>query len=120
MLKYYHIIFSFNCFSQVTVVLKEIPKNTPKEASIYISGDFEGWTGGNEKHKLKRNNSSYSITLPKKGESVLFKFTLGSWKTAESNTVGESLDNRSYNFTSKHDTIYYNVQGWSHLFEVKL
>ena len=113
------IIFSFNCFSQVTIVLKEIPKNTPKEASIYISGDFEGWTGGNEKYRLKRNNSSYSITLPKKGESILFKFTLGSWKTAESNTVGESLDNRSYNFTSKHDTIYYNVQGWSHLFDAK-
>jgi alpha-glucosidase (family GH31 glycosyl hydrolase) len=113
------LIFSFNCLSQVTIVLKDIPKDTPKEPSIFISGDFEGWTGGNEKYALKRKNNIYSITLPKKDQSILFKFTLGSWKTAESNKVGESLDNRSHKFSKKHDTIYLNIQGWSHLFDSK-
>tara|TARA_R110002126_G_scaffold291415_2_gene452234 strand:+ start:736 stop:4221 length:3486 start_codon:yes stop_codon:yes gene_type:complete len=113
------LFFSVHLFSQVTIIVKDVPKDTPKEASIYISGDFEGWTGGNEKYKLKKNNNIYSITLPKKDESILFKFTLGSWKTAESNTVGESLDNRSHNFTKKHDTIHFSIQGWSHLFDSK-
>ncbi len=113
------IFYSLSSSAQVTIVVNELPKDTPKGASIYVSGDFEGWTGGNEKYILEKKNDFYSITLPKKDVSILFKFTLGSWKTAESNKVGESLDNRSHTFTKKHDTVYYKIQGWSHLFDAK-
>ena len=108
---------NFTLSAQVTIVVSEVPKQTPTNAVIYVSGDFEGWTGGNEKYKLKKNKQGYSITIPKKEQSILFKFTLGSWKTAESNKVGESLDNRSYTFTKKKDTVYYKIEGWSHLFD---
>ena len=116
---YIGFLFLQNIFAQVTIVVNELPKNTPKNASIYISGNFEGWTGGNEKYKLEKNDNRYSITIPKKDESILFKFTLGSWKTAESNKVGESIDNRTHSFTKKYDSVYYNIQGWSHLFDLK-
>ena len=63
------LIFSFNLFGQVTIVIKELPKETPKDASIYISGDFENWSGGQEKYKLKLVENKYKITLTKKENS---------------------------------------------------
>ena len=106
-----------NIFGQVVFVVNNLPENTPKNASIYISGGFEGWSGGSEKYKLKEKNGIYSIKLPKKDESISFKFTLGSWKTAESNKTGKSLDNRTYSFSKKQDTVYVIIKGWSHLFD---
>ncbi len=111
------LIFSYSLFSQVTIVVKELPKGTPKDASIYISGDFENWSGGQEKYKLKLVNNEYLITLPEKENSILFKFTLGNWKTAESTNKGEALDNRNYVFKKKNDTLNVKIEGWIHLFD---
>ena len=113
------LIFSSSIFSQVTIVVKELPKETPTNASIFISGDFEGWSGGLKKHQLKLINGFYSITLPKKAESMLFKFTQGSWKTVESDNTGGSLDNRSYTFNKNNDTLNVKIAGWIHLFDQK-
>ena len=45
--------------SQVTFLLDEIQVNTPDSASVYISGDFEGWTGGQEKYVLSKKNNTF-------------------------------------------------------------
>ena len=99
------LFLGFSLFGQVTIVVNELPKETPKDASIFISGDFEGWTGGNKKFQLKQKDGVYSITLPQKEDSILFKFTQGTWETAESNAQGKSIDNRIYKFTKPHDTL---------------
>ena len=49
--------------SQVTFVLDELPVNTPNNTSVFISGDFEGWTGGQEKYLLSKKNNSFFIAL---------------------------------------------------------
>ncbi len=49
-----------NLYSQVTFVVN----NTSKNTSICISGDFEGWTGGKEKYRLKSIDHKYFITIP--------------------------------------------------------
>ena len=113
------LVFSIHLFAQVTIVVKELPKETPKDASIYISGDFENWSGGQEKYQLKLVNGFYTITLPEYENSILFKFTQGNWKTAESTNQGVALDNRSHVYDKKNDTIYLKIKGWIHLFDAK-
>ena len=113
------LFFSISFFAQVTVVVKELPKETPKDASIFISGDFEGWSGGLKDYKLNKVNGYHTITLPKKSDNILFKFTQGSWKTVESDNTGGSTDNRSYTFKKTKDTIYVKIAGWIHLFDQK-
>lgn len=48
-------ILSFLLFqiasAQVTIIIEELPKDTPKEATIFISGDFEGWSGGHKDYQ---------------------------------------------------------------------
>ena len=102
-----------NLFCQVTFVIENLPKSTPKNTSIYISGDFEGWTGGQEKYKLQRNSNSYSITLPKQNETIHFKFTQGSWSTVETDKNGNDLKNRNYTFNKVNDTVKIDIPSWS-------
>jgi len=106
------ILFIQNTFGQVTFVV-EVPENTPENTAIYISGDFEGWTGGQEDYQLKLKNNKYYITLPKKKESINFKFTKGSWKTVETNLDGSNIENRTYNFSKENDTIQLQINGWN-------
>lgn len=119
----YLFIFSLFCFStlfsQVTIIVDELPEGTAKDTPIYISGDFEGWTGGNKKYKLKQNDGVYSITIPKKSNNLIFKFTQGTWKSAECNAKGKSIDNRIYNFNKSSDTLKVKIAGWSHLFSAE-
>ena len=106
----------FTFFGQVTIIVNELPEGTAKDTPIFISGDFEGWTGGNKKFQLQNKNGVYSITLPQKEDAILFKFTQGTWKTAESDTQGKSIDNRIHKFTKPNDTLKVKILGWSHLF----
>ncbi len=107
-------IFVFqSTFSQVTFVVENLPENTPKNTTIYISGDFEGWTGGQEKYKLSQKNNRYSITLPKQSKSIDFKFTQGSWNSVEVGINGNSIDNRIYTFKRKNDTVKITILNWT-------
>ena len=38
-------------WAQVTFVVNQLPENHDYTKPIYISGDFEGWSGGNETYK---------------------------------------------------------------------
>lgn len=99
-------------YSQVTFLVNSIPKKTSENESIYISGDFEGWTGGQEKYKLSRINNIYSITLPDKTSSINFKFTKGSWATVETDIEGNNIDNRTYIYNHKNDTVTIKILNW--------
>ena len=48
-----------------------------------LSGDFEGWTGGQDAYRLKQYNGQYAITLYQSEETIHFKFTRGSWDSVE-------------------------------------
>ncbi|NNC51238.1 MAG: hypothetical protein HKO01_11965, partial [Flaviramulus sp.] len=92
------VLVFYSGFAQVTFVVDKIPKETPKDASIFISGDFEGWTGGQEKYQLKKQDSVYMITLPKISGPIQFKFSQGSWETVECDNKGLTIENRNYVF----------------------
>lgn len=112
-------LLSWSLSAQVTLVIKELPKNTPKDASIYVSGDFEGWSGGKKEYQLQHDQEGYWITLPKELKQIQFKFTQGSWISVECDTSGSSIDNRSYTFEKPNDTLQIKIAGWDHLFDKK-
>jgi len=114
------LLFNFQLASgQVTIIVQDVPDETPKNASIYISGNFDGWTGGNKKYKLQQQNGSYSITLPKQEQGLLFKFTQGSWDSVECTNKGLAVENRNYKFSKPKDTLKAKIAGWTNLFDFK-
>ncbi len=119
-LKFITSLFVFLCMhgitAQVTIVVNKLPEDTPDNAPIFVSGDFEDWTGGQEQYQLQQVNGMYQITMPKT-ESLLFKFTQGSWQSVECNKKGEAIDNRTYRSSKETDTIYAEIEGWTHLFD---
>jgi alpha-glucosidase len=99
-------------FSQVTFIVEALPENTSENASIFISGDFEAWTGGQEEYKLIQNKKSYAITLPIQTGEINFKFTQGSWNTVETDMTGNNIDNRTYIFGETKDTVMIKIANW--------
>jgi len=107
------IIISHVSFGQVTFVINELPETHDFNQDVYISGNFEGWTGGNDAYKLSKLDNQYSITLPKKKScNVLFKFTMGSWETEELDAKGDKIDNRNYTCKDEPETVYVTIDNW--------
>jgi alpha-glucosidase len=100
-------------YAQVTFILNKLPENTPKNTQVYISGEFEGWTGGQEKYRLEKKDDHYQITLPENNQDIQFKFTMGSWESVETDRSGNNIDNRNYTFKSYHEKIYIKISGWN-------
>ncbi|MFK7782997.1 TIM-barrel domain-containing protein [Psychroserpens sp.] len=112
------LLFGFNLMAQVTIVVDELPEETPKDASIFISGGFEDWTGGQDKYKLQLKEGKHQITL-QTSENLLFKFTQGSWQSVECNNKGEAIDNRNHIFKKANDTMHVKIAGWSNSFDIQ-
>ena len=104
----------FHCsFSQVTFVLEDLPKQTAPNAQIFISGDFEGWSGGKDPYKAEKVHDAYHITLSKRTGSIQYKFTLGSWDTVETDSDGKNISNRIYTFNKDNDTVKVSIANWN-------
>lgn len=101
-----------NLIGQVTFAVVDVPENTPKNATIYISGDFEGWTGGNKAYKLTKKDNGFFITIPKNEQPISFKFTQGTWDTVERDNKGNQIDNRNYKFKKENDTVAITIASW--------
>lgn len=97
----------------VTFVLNGFPDGHNFEDQIYISGDFEGWSGGREQFKLKQEDSSYFISISNYRETINFKFTKGNWDLVECKPNGNPIENRTYAFNKLNDTILVTVSNWN-------
>jgi len=98
------------CSAQVTFVIEQFPKNTD---SIYISGDFENWSGGQEEYQLKQHKYHFFITLPEQKGTIKFKFTNGSWQTVETDKEYNQIENRQYTFNRPNDTVKIEIKNWN-------
>lgn len=103
-------------WSQITIVVKNIPSNTPENAKIYLAGNINSWNPGDTNYALQAlENKTYSITIPERSSTLEFKFTRGSWPTAEGNAIGSFLPNRVLNFTGSPQTIEVSIASWEDL-----
>ncbi|MGR3810374.1 helix-turn-helix domain-containing protein [Jiulongibacter sp. NS-SX5] len=83
--------------AQVTIDLKlQVPLLIENEG-IYFASDFNDWNSGDPDYKLRKvNDSTYSIYLENAPRYFEYKFTQGSWTTAEGTPAGEPFPNRIY------------------------
>jgi len=103
---------------QMTVtIIVTVPFNTPSRDIIYIATDAANWVpNGVRMAPLSGNRWTATFTLGK-GSSLKYKYTRGSWGTAEANRSGIEIPNRSLNIAKTGDTQEFEdvVVRWSDL-----
>jgi AraC-like DNA-binding protein len=100
------------------IVVKNLPENTPKDAKIYLTGNFNNWELDNDFYELKKNQSgTYNVQFVTELSKIEFKFTRGSWETVESKASGKARPNhviyRNSAFNEK--ATYLDIDGWEDL-----
>lgn len=97
------------------IVVEKIPENTPKDASIYVSGNFNNWNASDEKYRLKRQGDGTFRTIIYSDLARLeYKFTRGSWEAVEGRETGKARPNRVFNRSNNTDlkTIQVTIESW--------
>ena len=76
-------------------VITEIPANTPKDATLYIAGNFNNWDPGDENHQLRRQvDGTYRVTVVSDLNRLEYKFTRGDYDSVEGQENGKTRPNR--------------------------
>jgi len=101
------------CFSQLTIIVDEIPANTPELFSIHIAGDFQGWDPADPNYVLvETTEGNYETTINPEPGLLTFKFTRGSWDNPEGNENGGFLPDRTYLYSGTAETVTYQILSW--------
>ncbi len=106
------LLLAGSALAQTTLRLPGLPPATPA-GPVYVAGSFNNWQPGAASYALSRQpDGSYQLTLP---ATVLgpqeFKFTRGSWATAEADAHFQPLANRHADFGAP-ATLTLQVAGW--------
>lgn len=93
-----------------------VPPGTPADSSIYLAGDFNGWSAEHPSSRLRRRDDGcYVFELPSELVRVEFKVTRGTWDTVECSADGKSVDNRVVTLESTNGDLKIEVGGWCDL-----
>jgi len=104
-----------SCYNARVEVYK-IPANTPEDANIYITGNFNNWDPGDRKYILhKHNDSTYFVDLPVGVGSLEYKFTRGDWTTVEKDQCGYETGNRVLFYNDEKQVFIDTIPSWSDL-----
>ncbi len=105
-------LFSLAAYcEQLTIIITNLPENTPPDEAVYVAGNFTGWNPGDPTFALNENNAGLpEITIEAEG-TIEFKFTRGSWDTVEGNENGGFLPNRTFEMGTT-DTLEVVVLSW--------
>jgi len=106
-----------NC-PTVTIILQDLPENTPRDARISIAGSFNNWDTGDEDFYFNydSNINLPVITIPRELEDRKFwyKITRGSLLTEEVDALGFEISPREFTF-GEADSVFISVENWEDL-----
>lgn len=96
----------------------EVPETTPADTALYISGNFESWSGGATANPLyqaqRQADGRYRLTLHvDEGQTLRYKFTLGSWASVERTSDGEDIEDRQLIVQGESMRVETRIAGWS-------
>lgn len=100
----------------VTVTINvEVLESTPVADRLYVTGDFENWSGGgNVAYELApQADNHYQLSfVVNAGSTLQFKITRGTWLKEESSELGRVVGNRVRRVLSQDATFNEVVPGW--------
>lgn len=106
-------MMSLNFQSQVLLKIISLPKDTPENAKIFMANSANNWNPIDPNFELKKDNSgNYVLEIPKNDGTLEYKFTQGSWETAEGDENGTHLENRKIFFSDSPQTIENQILSW--------
>jgi hypothetical protein len=99
---------------RLTILLENIPYNTPPEDIIAIASNFNSWDPDDESIFEKNSSGELSITInrPPGITKLEYKITRGDLSTSESDEFGHELPNRILEFGKK-EPVRLNIEGWN-------
>jgi len=98
--------------NEVTIILSELPPNTPEEDRLYLAGNFNGFDPNKARFRFEKiMGGKYVLNIPREHHNMEFKVTRGSWKTVEVNQSGLEMPNRNYLYKD-YDTLHIKVANW--------
>jgi len=104
-----------SCY-EMRVEVHHMPSNTPENADIYITGDFNNWDPGDANFILKRRSDSvYYIDLPQGIGEMEYKFSRGDWTTVEKDNCGYERDNRTLVYGKDAGIVTDSILSWADL-----
>ncbi|NPD47659.1 MULTISPECIES: hypothetical protein [unclassified Lentimicrobium] len=105
----------FASCNRVVLVVDDVPGNTPLGDPIYLAGNFNMWSPGEERYELRLDqDSNYYFSLPAGFGEVEYKFTRGNWATVEKGICGEEIVDRTI-VVNDGDTVYHSIESWGDL-----
>lgn len=107
-------LFSLTSCYKMRVEVHRVPSNTPEDADIYISGNFNKWDPGDQTYVLAREDSIYYVDLPMGIGEVEYKFTRGDWTTVEKGLCGEETYNRAALY-GEYEVVVDEILSWNDL-----
>jgi predicted alpha/beta superfamily hydrolase len=103
---------------KVSFVVNKLPAYHKASNKIYLVGNFNNWNPHDEKLQLKNINGRPGITIELSRGMYEYKFTEGSWETAESLEEGAPSPNRKLVIDSD-TSINVEIQNWADHFPKK-
>lgn len=97
---------------QVAIIVESVPENTPANAPIYITGQFNYWDPGDGRYLLKRNkDGEYMVKLPRGFGTMEYRFTRGNWESEEGDICGQKVTPRQVELNYA-DTVRHTIRSW--------
>lgn len=104
-------------YGWVKLTIKNIPANTPPDASIYAVGNFNSWHTGDVSYQLEpQEDGTWQVSIPILTDTTFYKFNRGSWETIEGRKDGRARTNRQL-IRGNHNTqdLVLNIASWEDL-----
>lgn len=103
----------------VKIFVVDLSGTTPVDDKLYVSGNFVGWYPDREEYQLKKIvGNKYLAEIPIFEDSVFYKYTRGSWKKVEGNSLGQNSVNR-YLKLGDGEEYYDTIVSWEDIDPVK-
>lgn len=97
----------------ITIVITKTPENTPKNTTLYLTGNNNRWKPGSADYSFQKNElGQYYITIPWGKKDLEFKITRGDWLNQEVDANGQTIENRKIKRKFV-DTLFINVIKWN-------
>jgi AraC-like DNA-binding protein len=108
-------LLAVSLHGQLTIILEQIPANTPTKDSIFLSGDINNWNVADTAFQFHKNKEGlFSLHIEQYDDQAFeFKLTRGSWERVETDFYGQFVNNHKCDGQS--DTIWLKVRSWDDL-----